>query len=90
MAESENNDRVEPKDDPDVVETLESFGARLELNDDGWVWRVFLYEKGGRDEALEWVKKLPEVKELWVIHTKVTPEAVEELQAERPDLVIYR
>jgi hypothetical protein len=60
------------------------------VNEDGWVWRVILYEKGGRDEALEWVKRLPEVRELWVIYTKVTPQAIEELQAEMPDLTIYR
>ena len=90
MTESENNQSVEPQDDPEVVGTLESFNARVEVNNEGWVWRVFLYEKGGCDEALDWVRKLPEVKELWVIHTKVTKEAVDALQEEMPDLVIYR
>lgn len=79
-----------PQDDEDVTGTLESFGARLERDDEGWVWRVFLYEKGGRDEALEWVKKLPKVRELWVVYTKVTPAAIDELQAERPEIKIYR
>ncbi|MBW3599719.1 MAG: hypothetical protein KY475_20920 [Planctomycetes bacterium] len=90
MADSENHENVEPQDDSDVVETLESFNARLDVNEDGWVWRVFLYEKGGCDEALEWVRKLPELKELWVLQTKVTKQAVDELQEEKPDLVIYR
>jgi hypothetical protein len=81
---------VGPQDDPEVVGTLESFGARVEVNEDGWVWRVILYEKGGRDEALEWVEKLPEVRELWTIYTKVTPQAIEKLQAKKPDLKIYK
>jgi hypothetical protein len=79
-----------PQDDPEVVGTLESFGARVEVNDEGWVWRVLLYEKGGCDEALEWVEKLPEVRELWTIYTKVTPEAIEKLQAKKPELKIYK
>ncbi len=90
MADSENHELVEPQDDPEVIATLESFGARLDVNEDGWVWRVILYEKGGCDEALEFVRQLPELSELWVIHTKVTPDAVDELQQEMPDLVIYR
>jgi hypothetical protein len=79
-----------PPDDPEVVGTLESFNARLDVNENGNVWRVILYEKGGTDEALDWVKKLPAVRELWVIHTKVTPDAIEELKREMPDLVIYK
>ena len=54
------------------------------------MWRVILYEKGGCDEALDWVRKLPEVRELWTIYTKVTPQAIEKLQAEKPDLTIYK
>jgi hypothetical protein len=81
---------VGPQDDPEVVATLESFGARVEVNEDGWVWRVILNEKGGCDEALDWVKRLPEVRELWTIYTKVTPQAIDDLQAEMPELTIYR
>nr|PZM88299.1 MAG: hypothetical protein DIU77_20670 [Thermocrispum agreste] len=86
----QEKEEVVPQDDPEVVETLESFGARLDLNEDGWVWRVILYEKGGCDEALEWVKRLPELTELWVIYTKVSPQAIEALQKERPELTIYK
>jgi hypothetical protein len=91
-AEEEPRPRVPvgPQDDPDVVATLESFGARVEVNENGWVWRVILYEKGGCDEALEWVEKLPEVRELWTIYTKVTPQAIEKLREKKPDLTVYK
>ncbi len=88
--ETPKPEEVAPQDDPDVVGTLESFGARLDVNDEGWVWRVILYEKGGCDEALDWVKRLPELTELWVVYTKVTKQAIEDLQKERPDLTIYK
>lgn len=81
---------IGPKDDPKVTRQLEFYGARLDLNEEGWVWRVILYEKGGCDDALQYVKQLPEVKELWTLHTKCTPDALDELQADMPDLIIYR
>ena len=76
-----------PPDDQRCVAALAKLGARLDMNEQGNVWRVFFYRDHG-DAALNHIFGLPSLTELWVIGSKVSKTSIAEIKTEKPELVI--
>ena len=91
QAEEEVEEEPEPEPDPgpdnlDAIAALKELGCRADLNDNGRVWRIFLYEKHG-DNALAQIHGLPSLKEIWTIGSKVTKPMLDRLQETLTDKV---
>ena len=75
VADEEEEEEPEPEvvepDHQDAVAALRDIGARLDVNDNGNVWRIFFYEKH-TDKDLDQIHGLPALKELWLLTTKIT------------------
>ena len=85
----EESEEGEPGDDhPDAIAALKDLGARLDLNKHERVWRIFLYENHG-DEALEQIHGLSSLKELWLLHTRVTSEGAEKARERLEGVTVY-
>jgi len=85
----EESEEGEPGDDhPDAVAALKDLGARLDLNKHERVWRIFFYEKHD-DDALEQIHGLSSLKELWLLHTRVTSEAAEKVRERLEGVTVY-
>ena len=85
----EESEEGEPGDDhPDAIAALKDLGARLDLNKHERVWRIFLYENHG-DEALEQIHGLSSLKELWLLHTRVTSEGAEKVRERLEGVTVY-
>jgi len=84
---SDEDEEVGP-DDEFSVEQLKKAGCRVDVNDKGNVWRVFLYERH-TNALLNHTLGLPGLKELWLLGSKVTKTAVTELQKELPKTKIH-
>ncbi|MFP6618726.1 MAG: hypothetical protein VB877_05220, partial [Pirellulaceae bacterium] len=69
----EEDDEPKGDDHPDAIAALKDLGARLDLNKHERVWRIFFYEQHD-DTALDQIHGLPSLKELWLLHTRVTEE----------------
>ena len=76
-----------PPDDQRCVAALTKLGARLDLNEEGNVWRAFFYRDHG-DAALNHIFGLPSLTDLWVIGSKVSETSIAEIKTEKPDLLI--
>ena len=81
-------EEVKEPDHPDTVAALRDLGARLDTNERGNVWRIFLYDKHG-DKDLAQIHGLPSLKELWLLGTKVTRRGAEEIRAKLPGVKVY-
>lgn len=84
---------AEPEPDPDpdspeAIEALRKHNVRIDLNDKGMAWRVFLYEKCG-DPALALLGGLPSLKEVWVIGSKCTKKGIAEYKEHAPKVKVY-
>ncbi|QDU94560.1 prolipoprotein diacylglyceryl transferase [Lignipirellula cremea] len=88
-AEPKIDEKDLPPDDAKAIEALTRLKCRLDRNDYGNVWRVFMYEHHGTDASLLLLSGLPSLRELWVLGTKVTAKGIEELRVEMPKLTIY-
>ena len=85
----EESEEGEPGDDhPDAVAALKDLGARLDLNKHERVWRIFFYEKHD-DNALDQIHGLSSLKELWLLHTRVTSEAAEKARERLEGVTVY-
>ena len=85
----EESEEGEPGDDhPDAIAALKDLGARLDLNKHERVWRVFFYEKHD-DAALDQIHGLSSLKELWLLHTRVTSEAAEKARERLEGVTVY-
>ncbi len=85
----EESEEGEPGDDhPDAIGALKDLGARLDLNKHERVWRIFLYETHG-DETLEQIHGLSSLKELWLLHTRVTSEGAEKVRERLEGVTVY-
>lgn len=78
-----------PPDDAKAVTALKKLRVRLDVNEQGNVWRVIFDDMNGRDDALVLLQGLPALKELWIIGTRVTPKAAESIKEDRPELTVY-
>jgi len=77
-AEEEEEPPTEP-DHPDAINALKDIGVRLLYNKFDVVFRILFYDNH-RDEHLEQIRGLPNLKEVWLLGTKVTKNAAAELQ----------
>lgn len=77
-----------PPDHQDAVAALKDVGARLDLNEQGNVWRVFFYDKN-TDAHLAQIRNLPSLREIWLIGSKVTKPGAEGLRERLPKVTIY-
>ena len=75
-------------DNQDAIRVLKELGARLDVNQHGFVWRVFLYEKNG-DDAARQIHGFPMLKEIWLLGSKVTGPMAEKLQEDFPAAKIF-
>ncbi|MCA9268503.1 MAG: hypothetical protein KDA41_08525 [Planctomycetales bacterium] len=78
-----------PPDDEKAVAALKKLRVRLDVNAKGNVWRAIFDDYNGKDPNLVLLNGLPALKELWLIGTKVTEKAVDEIRHERPKATIY-
>ena len=89
MSETPSGDEpVTQPDHPDTVAALRDIGARLDLNEEGRIWRIFFYERN-HDEQLADIHGLQDLKEVWLLGTKVTPQGVSHLKERLPDVTVY-
>lgn len=89
--EPEPEPEPEPDPDPDspeAIEALKRHKVRIDFNDKGMAWRVFLYEKCG-DPVLALMGGLPSLKELWVIGSKCTKKGIIEFKEHSPKVKVY-
>jgi hypothetical protein len=85
----EESEEGEPGDDhPDAIAALKDLGARLDLNKHERVWRIFFYEKHD-DTAVDQIHGLSSLKELWLLHTRVTSEAAEKVRERLEGVTVY-
>jgi len=77
-----------PPDNQDAVRALRELGARVDLNEQGRVWRVFLYEKNKDNAALQ-IHGFPLLREIWLLGSKVSPQIVEKLREAYPKARIF-
>ena len=78
---------VDP-DHPDTVAALKDIGARLDLNEQGRIWRVFFYDRN-QDDDLAHIHGLRDLKEVWLLGTKVTRQGAERLKERLPEVTVY-
>ena len=71
-----------------VTAALKDLGARLDLNKHERVWRIFFYEKHD-DTAVDQIHGLSSLKELWLLHTRVTSEAAEKVRERLEGVTVY-
>ncbi|MDA7950644.1 MAG: hypothetical protein MPJ24_04065 [Pirellulaceae bacterium] len=88
-AEKEEEDWA-PKvpDHPDVITALKDLQARVDIDEHGRVFRVIFY-RNANDDYLVHIPRLPALRELWTIGTKVTDEAVDELKKSCPRVQFF-
>ncbi|MFP6604624.1 MAG: hypothetical protein VB862_18980, partial [Pirellulaceae bacterium] len=60
----------------------------LDLNKHERVWRIFFYEKHD-DTAVDQIHGLSSLKELWLLHTRVTSEAAEKVRERLEGVTVY-
>ena len=85
--EAEEQAPLEP-DHQDAIAALKDCGCRLDVDDTGHVWRIFLYDRMG-DETLAQIHGLPALKDVWVIGTRVSKEMVEQFKEQFPKVRVY-
>lgn len=93
VAEAEPEPEPEPEPDPDpdspeAIEALLRHKVRIDYNDKGMAWRVFLYERCG-DPVLALLGGLPSLKEVWVIGSKCTKKGVLAFKEHAPKVTVY-
>jgi hypothetical protein len=90
--EAEESDEPDPAslppDNQDAIAALRDVGCRVDVNEQGRVWRVFLYEKN-RDQDAAQIHGFPMLREIWLLGSKVTPPFVERLKAEFPKAKVF-
>ena len=85
----EESEEGEPGDDhPDAIAALKDLGARLDLNKHERVWRIFFYEKHD-DTAVDQIHGLSSLKELWLLHTRVTSEAADKVRERLEGVTVH-
>jgi len=77
-----------PPDNQDAIRALRELGARVDLNEQGRVWRVFLYEKNKDNAALQ-IHGFPMLREIWLLGSKVSPQIVEKLKEAYPKARVF-
>lgn len=87
-AEEEVDDASLPPDNQDAIRALREAGARVDVNDRGRVWRVFLYEKN-RDHDAAQIHGFPKLREVWLLGSRVTPLMIQRLREAFPDVRVY-
>jgi|GEM_PF-3134779 len=86
--EPEVDDSLLPPDNQDAIRALRELGARVDVNERGRVWRIFLYERN-KDNALAQIHGFPRLKEVWLLGSRVSKEMVDRLREIHPELTIY-
>jgi len=89
--EEEPEEEIEaelPPDNQDAVRALRELGARVDLNEQGRVWRVFLYEKNKDNAALQ-IHGFPMLREIWLLGSKVSPQIIEKLKEAHPKARVF-
>lgn len=87
--EEEEEEPLEP-DNQDAVAALRELGCRVDINDEGRAWRIFLYERH-RDNAVAQIHGLPCLKEIWLVGSLVSDQMANNLRESLPESVkIYR
>jgi hypothetical protein len=66
-------------DHPDAIAALQDIGARLMMNQFDRVFRIIFYEQH-KDDALDQIRNLPSLKEVWIMHTKIKEDAAKALE----------
>ena len=84
----EEDDEPKGDDHPDAIAALKDLGARLDLNKHERVWRIFFYEQHG-DDVLDQIHGLPSLKELWLLHTRVTKEGAEKARERLEGVTVH-
>ncbi|MCP4811250.1 MAG: hypothetical protein GY888_01985 [Planctomycetaceae bacterium] len=84
----EEDDEPKGDDHPDAIAALKDLGARLDLNKHERVWRIFFYEQHG-DDVLDQIHGLPSLKELWLLHTRVTEEGAEKARERLEGVTVH-
>ena len=88
--EEEEEEEIDyPPDDKKAVAALQKLKVRLDVSDKGNVWRVIFDDSNGKDPALVLLNGLPALKEVWLLATKVTPDAAKKFKEEHPKMTIY-
>jgi hypothetical protein len=77
-----------PQDNQDAIRALRELGARVDLNEQGRVWRVFLYEKNKDNAALQ-IHGFPMLREIWLLGSKVSPQIIEKLREAYPKARVF-
>jgi hypothetical protein len=77
-----------PPDNRDAIAALREMGARVDVNEQGRVWRIFLYEQS-RDPVAAQIHGFPMLKEIWLLGSRVTPHMVERLRDAYPKVKVY-
>ena len=84
----EEDDEPKGDDHPDAIAALKDLGARLDLNKHERVWRIFFYEQHD-DAVLDQIHGLPSLKELWLLHTRVTEEGAEKVRERLEGVIVH-
>ncbi len=84
----EEDDEPAGDDHPDAIAALKDLGARLDLNKHERVWRIFFYEQHD-DAMLDQIHGLPSLKELWLLHTRVTEEGAEKVRERLEGVTVH-
>ena len=84
----EEDDEPKGDDHPDAIAALKDLGARLDLNKHERVWRIFFYERHD-DDMLDQIHGLPSLKELWLLHTRVTKEGAEKVRERLEGVTVH-
>jgi len=86
--EEEDIEAELPPDNQDAIRALRELGARVDLNEQGRVWRVFLYEKNKDNAALQ-IHGFPMLREIWLLGSKVSPQIIEKLKEAYPKARVF-